>query len=144
MRNTRSFLSFQPLFPQPYPICDLLCRKHVRHLRILTARSKPDARSQLRGVGIAAASLMLASTINLLWMWGIVGWGDERRCWVFRDVSGDDSAGSMAKSSFHNIQISKPLCFFFFLERDEVCSSVRRPLHSSTAHLHPIALSGTS
>jgi len=34
----------------------------------LTARSKPDARCQSRSVGIAAASLMLASTISLLWM----------------------------------------------------------------------------
>jgi len=48
-----------------------------------------------------------------------------------RNVSGEDSTGSMAKFSFLNIQISKLLCFFFFLERDEVCSSVRRPLHCS-------------
>jgi len=35
-----------------------------------------------------------------------------------RNVSREDTAGSMAKFSFLNIQISKPLGFFFFLERD--------------------------
>jgi len=99
---------------------------------------------------------MLPSTISLLWTRA----GEMNvvvlRRWVFRavtnksieefdrNVSGEDTAGSMAKFSFLNIQISKPLCFSFFLERDEVGSTVRRPLHSSIAHLPPITLSGTS
>jgi len=35
-----------------------------------------------------------------------------------RNVSGEDINAGLAKFSLLNIQISKPLGFFFFLERD--------------------------
>jgi len=96
------------------------------------------AKDLLRGVGIVAASLMLASTTSRLCIWAgevnvvalrgrvFTTVTNREMEWSDRNVSGEDSAaGSMAKFSPLDVQISK-----VFFERDEVRSSVHRHLLS--------------
>jgi len=111
---------------RPVPFVTYFVGNTFDTFAFLTACSKPDARCQLRSVGIAAASLMLASTISLLWMRvGKMNVVALRR-WVFRAVTNkwmeefdrnvsreDDISAGSAKFSLLNIQISKPFVFFF-------------------------------